>query len=69
MLNSIHECTVTALAKTSIRIACVQMEPRVGFKDNNLTNLNRKIAQAAENGADIVVAPELCNSGLRFRIA
>lgn len=54
------------MAKTSVRIACVQMEPKVGFKDDNLANLKVKISQAADNRADIVVAPELCNSGYVF---
>lgn len=52
--------------KTSVRIACVQMEPKVGFKDENLENLRTKVSEAARNGAHIIVAPELCNSGYVF---
>ena len=47
-------------------IACVQMEPIVGRKDDNLRRTVEMIEEAAGNGARLVVLPELCNSGYVF---
>lgn len=47
-------------------IACVQMEPIVGRKDDNLRRSIEMIEEAAGNGARLVVLPELCNSGYVF---
>jgi len=49
-----------------VKIACIQMEPRVGHKDENVRRSLEKIDQAAANGAHLVVLPELCNSGYVF---
>lgn len=67
MLDAFTKAKVTTLTQAAVRIACVQMEPRVGLKEANFTSLSRKVASAAENGAKIVVAPELCNSGYVFK--
>jgi predicted amidohydrolase len=42
------------------------MEPRVGHKEENVTRSLALIAQAAGQGARLVVLPELCNSGYVF---
>ena len=44
-------------------ISCAQFEPRIGEIDRNVETSLRLIAQAADAGADLVVLPELCNSG------
>lgn len=48
------------------RIACAQMEPRVGSKDENVRKSLEFIDRAAANSAHLIVLPELCNSGYMF---
>ncbi len=52
--------------ESSIKIACIQMEPRVGQKADNVARSLALIEQAARNGANLIVLPELCNSGYVF---
>lgn len=47
-------------------VACVQIEPRVGAKRENVERASACIETAARNGAAIVVLPELANSGYMF---
>jgi len=47
-------------------IACVQMEPRIGAKRDNVNRSIRHIEPAARNGASLVVLPELSNTGYVF---
>ena len=54
------------LPESNVRIACLQMEPRVGEKDKNLARSLEMIDEAAAAGAKLVVLPELCNSGYVF---
>ena len=49
--------------EASVQIACIQMEPVVGRKDDNVRRGIEMIEEAAGNGANLVVLPELCNSG------
>jgi predicted amidohydrolase len=53
-------------AESSMRVACLQMEPRVGEKERNVARSLELIAQAADAGARLAVLPELCNSGYVF---
>ena len=50
-----------------VRVACIQMEPVVGEKDRNIQKSLSMIAKAADEGANLLVLPELCNSGYVFR--
>jgi len=50
----------------SVRVACVQMEPKVGAKDANVAASCRFVEAAAAEGAELIVLPELCNSGYVF---
>ncbi|ABE37168.1 nitrilase family protein [Paraburkholderia xenovorans] len=47
-------------------IACIQMEPHVGAKRDNVTRSIRHIETAAKNGASLVILPELANTGYVF---
>lgn len=52
--------------ESEIRIACIQMEPVVGAKQANVARSLAMIGEAADNGAKLMVLPELCNSGYVF---
>jgi N-carbamoylputrescine amidase len=52
--------------ESTLRIACIQMEPHVGEKEGNLARSLEWIERAAAQDADLVVLPELCNSGYVF---
>jgi N-carbamoylputrescine amidase len=49
-----------------VTIACLQTEPVFGDVDTNLAALTSAITAAVEDGAQIVVAPELCTTGYVF---
>jgi predicted amidohydrolase len=49
-----------------VKVACIQMEPRVGEKARNLERSLGFIEEAAGQGARLVVLPELANSGYVF---
>lgn len=48
-------------------VACVQMEPIIGDKRTNVSRSVGFIEAAAERGAELVVLPELANTGYVFR--
>lgn len=58
-----------AAAGGDLRVAVLQMEPRVGDPAHNLARSSELIRQAAAGGARLLVLPELCNSGYAFRDA
>ena len=47
-------------------VACVQMEPHVGDKHDNVSRALGHIEEAARQGASLVVLPELATSGYLF---
>jgi predicted amidohydrolase len=49
-----------------VRIAVGQFEPHVGEKERNVARSLELIDEAAANGAELLVLPELCNSGYVF---
>ncbi|HUC18475.1 MAG TPA: nitrilase family protein [Acetobacteraceae bacterium] len=49
-----------------IGVACVQMEPRIGAVEENIANSVVMASEAADRGAELIVLPELCNSGYVF---
>jgi predicted amidohydrolase len=54
---------------SEVSLACCQLAPRVGEVDHNRSAAHEAIVEAAENGAQIVVLPELANSGYVFEDA
>lgn len=49
-----------------LKVACLQMEPRIGQVQANVARSLELIAQAAQAGARLAVLPELCNTGYVF---
>ena len=49
-----------------VKIACVQMHPKVGEIDSNVKKSLTMIEEASKNGANLIVLPELANSGYVF---
>lgn len=50
----------------TLKVACLQMEPVVGSKQQNVEHGLDLIDQACASGARLLVLPELCNSGYVF---
>ena len=50
----------------TIKVACLQMEPMVTEKEANVAKTLELINAAAGSGANLLVLPELCNSGYDF---
>lgn len=48
------------------RVACIQMHPEVGQNAENLQRSLEMCAEAVREGANLLVLPELCNSGYVF---
>ena len=53
-------------SESLVKIACVQMAPVVGSKTANVAKSVAMIEEAAGQGANLIVLPELCNSGYVF---
>jgi predicted amidohydrolase len=51
---------------STVRIACCQLAPDVEHPARNPELARRAISTAIESGVQIVVLPELCNSGYVF---
>lgn len=53
-------------AESVVRVACIQMEPKVGELGANIADSVARIDAAAAQGARLLVLPELCSSGYVF---
>ena len=49
-----------------MKVACLQMEPRIGQVQANVARSLELLGQAAQAGAQLSVLPELCNTGYVF---
>jgi len=52
--------------ESAVRIGCCQIEPKVGRKQENVEKTILFAEEAAEGGADIILLPELANTGYVF---
>ncbi|MBY3049929.1 nitrilase family protein [Rhizobium laguerreae] len=59
--------TVKISAARTVTVATVQFEPIVGDRAGNLAAIDRLVRSAKTRGAEIVVLPELADSGYNFR--
>lgn len=55
------------IEEAAVTVAVVQMEPRFGETDDNVARSIGFIEEAAGKGAQLVVLPELCNTGYVFQ--
>ncbi|MFX1416726.1 MAG: nitrilase-related carbon-nitrogen hydrolase, partial [Promethearchaeota archaeon] len=49
-----------------LRLAVGQMEPRINDQDRSMSRLQAILHSASENGVNVLVLPELINSGYVF---
>ena len=49
-----------------VKVACIQMDIKIGDIDANIEKSVRMINEAADNGAELLVMPEMANSGYSF---
>lgn len=49
-----------------LKVAVVQMEPQIGEKEENVAKTCRFIDEATEEGASLIILPELCSTGYVF---
>jgi N-carbamoylputrescine amidase len=62
MISHVH----TPTPDGSVTIACLQMQPSFGDVASNVERSLQLIDRAAADGANLVVLPELCNTGYVF---
>ncbi len=53
--------------EAEVTVACIQMEPRFGETAANVAKSVALIESAARQGAELIVLPELCNTGYVFQ--
>src|SRR4051812_10466183 len=51
---------------TEVAVACCQLGPVIGELEHNRAQARAAIEAAARDGAEVIVLPELCNSGYVF---
>lgn len=52
--------------ESMVTLSAVQFEPKIGYKEENVDKSIRLIHEAADKGANLIVLPELCNTGYMF---
>ena len=51
---------------TSVQVAAIQLDPQIGAVETNLNRIGSLVAQAADRGAVLAVAPEAAVTGYAF---
>ena len=57
----------TTSGEVKVKVACIQMQPAIGKVEANLAHGIGLINRAAELGANLIVLPELSNTGYMFQ--
>lgn len=52
--------------KLDVKVACLQMDVKIGDIEGNIKKSVHMINEAADNGAKLIVMPEMANSGYNF---
>ena len=52
--------------ESMVTLAAIQMEPKLGCKEENVAKTLEMIREAAQKGANLITLPELCNTGYMF---
>ena len=52
--------------ESMVKLCAIQMEPKIGYKEQNVKRSIEMIHEAADNDANLIVLPELCNTGYMF---
>ena len=64
--NEVVRVVENAKEESRVKIACCQIEPHVGRKEENVRKTLRSAEEAADGGAGIILLPELANTGYVF---
>lgn len=56
-----------AKPKKPFKVACVQFNPKLNERDENIKALYDAVAEAARNGAKLIVTPEMATTGYFYR--
>lgn len=62
------EADMTAKLKSAVRVAVIQFNPQVGLENReaNASAVRKRLQQAAEQGANLIVLPEFATTGYSF---
>ncbi len=62
-----NDLTDPVLTSRKLTVAAIQFEPRIGDRAFNLAAIDRMVRRAVSEGADLVVLPELADTGYVFQ--
>jgi predicted amidohydrolase len=52
----------------TFKAACIQFNPLLNERDKNIESLVKVVKEAAQNGAKLIVTPEMATTGYYYRI-
>lgn len=58
--------SLLASVRPTVTLACIQFEPAIARPDDNLNTMAERVRAAAADGANLIVLPELADSGYMF---
>lgn len=56
----------TTESNKSIKVAAVQFNPQLNERDKNIEALLKVVEEAAQNGAKLIVTPEMATTGYQY---